>query len=77
MFDDLEERHDAQCEGDSGGRIRCLYGSRQRHRVLAEVHALRAVVEAARGVLDIRPMGSWEREWDVLRAALDELDGAA
>lgn len=41
----------------------------------AELLRLRAVVEAARGVLDVRPFGSWEPQWDTLRTALDALDG--
>jgi hypothetical protein len=41
-FDDLDERHDDQCEGDGGGMLNCSCGPRQQQRVLTELHALRA-----------------------------------
>lgn len=42
VFDNLDERHDTQCEGDSGGRLACSCGRRQKRRVLTEMHTLRA-----------------------------------
>lgn len=45
-FDDLDERHDDQCEGDGGGMLNCSCGPRQQ-RVLAELHALRAATPSS------------------------------
>lgn len=46
-FDDLDERHDDQCEGDGGGMLNCSCGPRQQQRVLAELHALRAATPSS------------------------------
>lgn len=62
-FDDLDERHDDQCEGDGGGMLNCSCGPRQQQRVLAELHALRAATPSS-GVTEGKVESGDEIDYD-------------